>query len=219
MRWCYKCNVSVNTTSSRCPLCYSQLEGNEDDAIFPYVPTVYIKHKLFIKVLLFISFLSSIICTIVNYLISGKIGWAWFVIAGIMSFWVTFIIGIKGRHHIIRMMFAEVIGILVGSVIWDYLTGFYAWSITYVLPFLSIAYMSVLLFLGIFLKNIFRDYVVYIYLNFLIGIIPLYFVIKNMVTVEWPSMICVIFSIFALLFFAIFNYRQMRNELERRLHI
>ena len=51
MRWCYKCNVSVNTTSSRCPLCYSQLEGNEDDAIFPYVPTVYIKHKLFIKVL------------------------------------------------------------------------------------------------------------------------------------------------------------------------
>ena len=69
------------------------------------------------------------------------------------------------------------------------------------------------------IKNIFKDYIIYIYINCLIGLIPLYFMIKNILTVSWPSVICIIFSILSFLALAIFNYHQMKNELERRLHV
>lgn len=220
MKKCYKCNVSLQSLSSYCPLCNNRIESNElNESIFPVIPTLYIKHKLFLKLLLFISILGCAICTVINYFVSKKIGWAWFVIAGIVSFWITFITGIKRRNHFMKLLFSEVILILVCSVIWDYFTGWHFWSITYVLPFLSISYITTIFFLRLFLKNIVRDYVIYIYINCLIGLVPLYFIIRNRLLVEWPSIVCIIFSVFSLLTLAIFNHHQMKNELERRLHI
>ena len=43
--------------------------------------------------------------------------------------------------------------------------------------------------------------------------------LKDKLTNEWPSIICVIFSILSILILGIFNHKQMKNELERRLHI
>lgn len=220
MKKCYKCNVSISSNAVKCPLCNSAIDDDHvDNSVFPVIPNIYTKNKLFFKLLLFVSVFGCVICTIINYIINRKIGWSWFVIAGIISFWLTFITGIKKRHHFIKLLFSEVLLILVASILWDYFTGWYFWSITYVLPFLSIAYIVTLFFLRIFLKNIFRDYVIYIYINSLIGLIPLYFVIKNVLAVRWPSIVCVVFSLFSILALAIFNHRQMKNELERRLHI
>jgi hypothetical protein len=220
MKKCYKCNVLINTKVQKCPLCNGSIEeGEKGENIFPIIPNIYIKHKLFFKLLLFLSVLGSFISLIVNYLVSNKISWSWFVIAGIASFWMTFITGIKKRHNFMNLLFFEALIILISSIIWDYFTGWYFWSITYVLPFLCIAYITILFFLRIFLKNIFKDHVIYIYINSLIGLMPLYFILRNRLSIKWPSIVCVIFSIFSILVLAIFNHKQMKNELERRLHI
>lgn len=220
MKKCYKCNVFINSKVSKCPLCKSNLEDSIDgDNIFPVIPNIYKKHKLFFKSLLFLSILGSILCLIINYLVSDRISWAWFVIAGIASFWITFITGIKKRNNFMTLLFLEVIIVLVASIVWDYFTGWHFWSITYVLPFICIAYITLLFFLRIFLKNIFKEHIIYIYINSLIGLIPFYFILRDKLVVKWPSVCCVIFSIFAILILAIFNHKQMKNELERRLHI
>ena len=220
MKKCYKCDCIINSNVPKCPLCKSNIEDdNKDESVFPIIPNMYAKHTLVLKLLLFISIFGCVICFFINYIINKKIGWSWFVIAGIFSFWVTFITGIKRRHHFMRLLFAEVILLLVASILWDYFTGWHFWSVTYVLPFLCISYVTVLFFLRIFLKNIFRDYVIYIYVNSLIGLVPLYFILRNLLVVRWPSIVCIIFSIFSILALAIFNHRQMKNELERRLHI
>lgn len=220
MKKCYKCNVLVNSSKPICPLCKNKLDNDKkDESVFPIIPNMYKKHKLFLKCLLFISILGSIVCMIINYLVSKEISWSWFVIAGIVSFWITFIIGIKQRNNFMTLLFVEVILVLISSIIWDYFTGWYFWSITYVLPFLCIAYISTLFFLRIFLKNIFKDHIIYIYINSLIGLVPLYFILRDKLTITWPSIACVIFSILSILALAIFNHNQMKNELERRLHI
>ena len=118
-----------------------------------------------------------------------------------------------------KLLFSEVMIILIASLLWDYFTGWHLWSVTYVLPFLSIAYITTLFFLRLFVKNVFKDYVIYIYINSLIGITPLYFILKGTLNNEFPSIACVLFSICSILALAIFNHRQMKNELERRLHI
>ncbi|MBE6139409.1 MAG: hypothetical protein E7174_02765 [Firmicutes bacterium] len=220
MKKCYKCNVSINSNISKCPLCKSNIEDNaNEESVFPIIPNLYMKHKLFYKCLLFISILSSVLCIIINYLVSDKISWACFVVAGIISFWITFVIGVKNRNNFMRLLFAEMILILIASIIWDYFTGWHFWSITFVLPFLCISYISTLFFLRIFLKNIFKDHIIYIYINCLIGLIPLYFIFKDFLSIKWPSIVCITISILAILALAIFNHKQMKNELERRLHI
>lgn len=220
MKNCYKCNVKVNSKVAKCPLCNSNLEDQgKDECVFPVIPNIYIRHKFYLKILLFISILGCLLCTIINYLVSDKISWSCFVVAGIISFWVTLIVGIKQRNNFIRLLFTEAILILIASIVWDYFTGWHYWSITYVLPFLSIAYITTLFFLRIFSKNIFRDYIIYFYINSLIGITPLYFLLRNLVSVKWPSIVCINVSILSILILAIFNHKQMIKELERRLHI
>lgn len=220
MKKCYKCNVSVNSSKPICPLCGGHIEGDSmNESVFPIIPNMYIKHKLIVRLLLFLSVFGCILCTIINYFISKKIGWSLFVIAGIISFWITFIIGIKRNNNFMKLLFAEVMLVLIASIVWDYFTGWHFWSVTYVLPFLCMAYIATLFILRLFLKNIFKDYIIYIYINSLIGLVPLYFVLRDKLTVEWPSILCIVFSIVTILALAIFNHRQMKNELERRLHI
>ncbi|MBQ7136512.1 MAG: hypothetical protein IJO43_00865 [Bacilli bacterium] len=220
MKKCYKCNVSINTNVDKCPLCDNALTGKkEGDNIFPIIPSIYTKNTIFLKLLLFASILGCVICSIINLLVSGEVGWAWFVIAGIVSFWITFMTGIKKRNHFMKLLFSEVMVVLVSSVLWDYFTGWHLWSVTYVLPFLCIAYITALFFLRFFIKNIFKDYVIYIYINALIGLIPLYFILRGTLSNEWPSVFCVLFSVCVILALAVFNHRQMKNEIERRLHI
>lgn len=220
MKKCYKCNIFANSDSSVCPLCGTHLEGKSSEkSVFPVIPNMYKKHKLVVRLLLFLSVFGCVLCTVINYLISRKIGWSLFVIAGIVSFWITFAIGIRRRNNFMRLLFGEVMLVLIASVIWDYFTGWHFWSVTFVLPFLCIAYIAALFFLRIFLKNVFKDYIIYIYINSLVGLVPLYFILRNRLTIEWPSILCVLFSIVTILALAIFNHRQMKNELERRLHI
>lgn len=220
MKNCYKCNVRINSSIPRCPLCNNNIEDNgHNESVFPIIPNIYNNHRIFFQLLLFASIFGCVVCMVINFIINKKIDWSWFVIAGILSFWMTFITGVKKRHHFMKLLFSEVILILIASILWDYFTGWHFWSVTYVLPFLSIAYITTLFFLRLFLKNIFKDYVIYIYINSLVGLIPLYFIIRGLLNVRWPSIMCVIFSIFSILALAIFNHRQMMNELERRLHI
>ena len=220
MKKCYKCNVSINSSIAKCPLCNSNIEDDElDESVFPIIPSLYAKNKLFLQLLLFISVLGCAICMVINFIVSKEFGWSWFVVAGALSFWITFIIGIKKRNHFMKLLFSEVILVLISSLLWDYFTGWHFWSVTYVLPFISISYITTLFFLRLFIKNIFKDHVIYIYINSLIGLIPLYFILRGTLSNEWPSILCVLFSICSILALAIFNHRQMKNELERRLHI
>lgn len=219
MKKCYKCNVNINTINTKCPLCKSSIDDDICDPVFPVIPNMYTKHSLVFKLLLFLSIFGCILCTIINQLVSKKVSWSLFVIAGIISFWITLTVSMKRRNNFMKLLFAEVILILISSIVWDYFTGWYFWSITYVLPLLCISYVSTLFILRIFIKNIFENYIIYIYINLLIGLVPLYFILKDKLTNEWPSIICVIFSILSILILGIFNHKQMKNELERRLHI
>ena len=62
---CHKCNVYINTSVSKCPLCHNPLEKNEGIDVFPIPNFDYKKHNLFIKLLN-----SLVITTFIIYLIN-----------------------------------------------------------------------------------------------------------------------------------------------------
>lgn len=219
MKKCYKCNVIVNSSLNKCPLCQNEIKhGKSKECVFPIIPTIYKKHKLLYKMLSFISLFGSIICITINSIVSKEISWSWFVIAGILCFWITLITAIKRRNHFMKLLFTEFNLIVIITILWDYFTGWHLWSINYVLPFTCISYIIAMFIMRIFFKYYIKDHIIYITLNCLIGIIPLLLILIDVVTVEWPSMISVILSIFMVLLLAIFNRKSFTKELTRRFH-
>ena len=59
---------------------------------------------------------------------------------------------------------------------------------------------------------------IYITLNCLIGIIPLFLLVFKVVTVTWPSIISGLISILVVALLAIFNRKSFTKELTRRFH-
>lgn len=218
MNNCPKCGINLKTRTNRCPLCHNKIEINNDYSIYPKIRPRYRFPILLKRILLLTSLCGIIFSLIINYLISKKLSWSIFVILGIASFLITFSLGMKKRHSFTKLLFAEVISIITLSITWDYFTGFHKWSLIYVLPLICISYTLTFLIFRIF-TNINKDFVIYTYLNSLIGLIPLYFIIKRNINPLWPSYVSAFTSIFALLFLLVFNHHTIENELERRLHI
>ena len=208
----------LKTNSNVCPLCHNKIDLKQKDSIYPELKT-YSNYNLLIRLSLFITICGIIFSLLINYWVNKEISWSVFVILGILSFWLTFSTGINRKHNFMRILFTEILSIMILSIIWDLLTGFHKWSLMFVLPLLCIAYTITFLIIRIFTRQTRKEYILYIYLNSLIGLIPLYFIIVNKLSILIPSYISVSISIFALIFLFIFNQRTLEDEIERRLHI
>ncbi len=219
MNKCPKCNVILHINEDTCPLCHNPIELKESNSIYPKIKSKYYSPKLFIKIMILLSTLGIIFSCSINYLVNQKLSWSIFVILGIISFWLTFIINTKYTKSFIKKLFIEILFIIILSIIWDKSTGFHKWSITYVLPFLCSSYTITFLIIRIFTSKATKEYVLYTYLNSLIGFIPLYFIIHKSINPLWPSYLSIITSIFAICFLFLFNRKTLESEIERRLHI
>lgn len=219
MRKCLKCNVNIASSTSVCPLCNTPIEPGATEDVFPKFSYNYKHHNLLLNILKVCSIIAIVLCLFLNFTINRSISWAWFVIAGILSFWLTLVTALKGRKHFMKMLFAEMLLIIIVSILWDYFTGFNFWSINYCLPFLCSIYTISILLMRIFRTNLAKDFIFYATINSMIGLVPGILLILNKVTVVWPSYISVIISVIILVFLTVFNKRQVKNELERRFHI
>ena len=219
MSKCYKCNVTINSNTDICPLCKSRLEVNNSFDVFPELENKYKKHSLVISILRLCSLIAICVCLFINYIISNEISWSSFVIISIICFWLTLVTALRDRKSFLKMMFAEIFLAIISSIFWDILTGWHMWSINYVFPFLCAIYSIIMLIMRIFIKNNIKDNFSYITFNSAMGLLPGILLLFDIVTVSWPSYICVITSIVILLFIYTFNKRQLKNEIKRRLHI
>ena len=219
MKKCYKCNVTVNSSLSKCPLCQNEIEhGKSETCVFPIIPTIYKKHRLLYKILSFISIFGAIMCLVINNIVSKEISWSWFVIAGILSFWLTLMTAIKRRNHFMKLLFTQFNVIIIINIFWDVVTGWNMWSINYVFPFICISYIIAMFIMRIFFKYYIKDYIMYITLNCLMGIVPLFLILFSIVSVTWPSIMSGLISIFMVSLLAIFNRKSFTKELTRRFH-
>lgn len=219
MQRCLKCKVDIASDTNICPLCKTPIEKGTTDDVFPRLEYNYKHHSLLLNILKVCSLVAVVLCLFINFTISRSVSWAWFVIAGVFSFWLTLVTALRGRKHFMKMLFAEMLLIIVVSILWDYFTGFNFWSINYCLPFLCSIYTIAIMIMRIFRQNLAKDFIFYATINSMIGLVPGILLILNKVTVLWPSYISVIISIIVLVFLTVFNKKQVKNELERRFHI
>lgn len=222
MKTCEKCGVYVAADRRFCPLCQRELSGEAQpgqEEIFPYLPTYYRQYNLFFRILVFLSFAAGAVSLLINFLIPTKIWWSLIEIAGIACMWVILITAVKKRHNITKGVLyqAVVISVAVGAI--DYLTGFHHWSVNYVIPTLLLFTMLAIVILARVLHSRPEDYLIYLIVNGVLGLVPLVFLLTGWATVRWPSLCCITVSFLSLVGIFVFSKMDPKAELKKRLHI
>lgn len=222
MQYCSYCGVYIRGNKKNCELCGNSLSTDdgrdENPKIYPDIPPAY-EHHLAIRIMLLISIITVVVNFAVYLIFPVNIKWPLFVVFGLLSMWLSLTMVIRKRHNIPKNIMWQVAIVSALSFFWDWRTGFWGWSLDYIIPFACIAAMIVMYVTAKIMKLSIREYIIYSLIDSLFGIIPILFIVFHWINVIYPSIICVGISIIFLSTIFIFHGENIMTELHKRMHI
>jgi hypothetical protein len=222
MLYCNKCRVRVAGSPQRCPLCQWDLSGEAEPEhnVFPVIPPVIAPYKRLITFIAFITIAVAAISVAINIAIpTGGAWWSLFVIAGLGCLWLSFLIINKQYWDIPKNIFIQLFIISIMVLLWDFFTGFYLWSLNFVIPILFGSSMIALAVFAKVRKLKVEDYVLFLVIISVISIFSLLLIIFHVVTIVYPAVICFTISIISLASLLLFEGKSLLKELQRRMHV
>lgn len=222
MSKCPHCHVSVKGDWRTCPLCQQPLEIKETDERIPSsfieVPLQFNREKA-IRIFLRLSLLIVLLYFIVRYFWAFQFFGLEYVLLGLMITWTNIVFLVRKRRNIAKAINYILFFVSLASVYLDYIDGWEGWSITFVVPILSISAL-IAIFISIRVVNLrVGDYVLYLQLAAIVGLVPLVFLIMDWVAHPLPSIVSVVFSFTMFVSVFVRYRRRVIKELKKRMHI
>ena len=223
MSICPDCKASIIGDWEECPLCASQLileeeEEKKTSSSFLQLPLKFNRQKA-IQSFIRLSLILVLLYFIVHFFWGFQFFGLEYVLFGLFITWTLVVIMLRKRQNIAKAIMYILFFISVVTIYFDYLNGWLSWSLTFVIPILSI---SALLAMSISIQvaNLkVEDYVLYLQLAATVGLVPLVFLIMDWVGHPLPSIISVVFSLIVFVV-VLLRYRMMLiRELQKRMHI
>ena len=220
---CKKCNVKINTSVKKCPLCQNELEeditfGNFESNVFPYVESTK-KSNLWQRIIGLIFLVIVVLCTAIDLIGNQILTWSIFADLAVLCIGASIAIGIEKKRSLAGILFYEYIFLLPISYYWDKLTGMHNWAFNYVIPILSIIFIIANFVLRLVFRRDFMKYFRNIFCSAIIGILCMVFYLHTISNVLVPAAISCILGGIAILSIAVFDGYKVWTELMKRLHI
>lgn len=219
MQQCRKCKVSVNGNKRCCPLCQGELLGASSENAYPHFHIPKYSKNLLMKLISFIAISLIIISLAVNLMVPTNMWWSLFAIGGVISAWITATVAIRYRRKLFKNITRQLFIVTIFAVIWDLSTGWLGWSIDYVLPISCMASMLSMYLLSKIMKIPVNEYILYLILDGVYGIVPVIFIFTGVLKIIYPSVICVACSLISIVALLIFEGKNMREEISKKMHL
>lgn len=219
---CHKCKVKVAGSPQQCPLCQGDLTGpgESEGNIFPLIPSPSGSFKRLLSLIAFGTIAVAAISVAVNIALPDSgVWWSLFIIAGLASLWLSFLMINRQWWDIPKNIFRQLMLISLLVLLWDYFNGFYKWSLNFVIPILFSCSMVALAVFAKVRKLRVEDYSLFLGFISVISIFSLLLVLFHVVTIIYPALICFTLSIISLAFLLIFEGKSLWKELQRRMHL
>lgn len=221
MYYCEKCKVYAAGSPRACPLCQGPLSGEADmeGNIYPDIPFGGKPYQLLFRALTLATVIAVAVCIAVLLCLPAHKAAPLAVMAGLASGWLAVGTAIKKRGKPLKAVFWQVCVISVLVLAWDYGTGRRGWSLDFVLPILYICTMIAMAVIARVLHMGPSDYLLYLVMNILLGLVPLVLRLCGVLRIVYPAAICTAVSVIFLAGLILFQGSALKGELLRRLHL
>lgn len=224
MKKCEICNISFETNRKSCPFCKSILkevsESNFQD--YPKYLEVVKRKTIVEKIFIFLSIVAFIVCAIANYY-DFKAGhhylWSVLVYIGIILLWILIrgiIISKRNFSSRLAYMMALLDLLFISIETFNKHVFELNWSITYMIPFLMIAYLTTIMLIVIIRPKRFPDFFANIMFFSIIATLFGLLVVFNKVSVDWPSIVACLYGIFIIIGIFLFPSKKTKDEFKKR---
>lgn len=219
MRRCPDCAVDVEGNWSTCPLCGTATVGEVVPGPLADAPLRYSQRRL-----LRALFLTSLALIGLSFLaqplfspgVPGVLRSVWL---GLVAMWLVVLMAVRKRRNPAKSTVYLVVLVGLVSVYWDYLAGWGAWSVTYVVPILCGSSVLAVLIIVRLMRIEVGEHIVYTGLTVLLGLVPLLLLALGLVTTALPSLLCGGLSVLAMLLIRLLRGRDVDHEVAKRLHL
>jgi len=218
---CEKCGVRVTGSPPCCPLCQGPLAGEPDGTgdVYPDIPFAGKPHQLLFRLLVLGTVTAAVACIVILFCLPEHSAAALSGLAGLASGWLTVGIAVKKRSKPLKAVFWQVCLLSLLALAWDHGTGWRGWSLDYVLPVLYLCTMLAMAVTARLLHLSSSDYLLYLFLNILLGLVPLALLRYGVLRVVYPAVACAAVSLVLLAALILFEGPALKSELLRRLHL
>lgn len=219
MKICDKCEISVRTDQETCPLCQGPLSGEAEPAAYPDMRTEFKRSAYVYKIVLFACVSISLLSLMLNVLLPKGGWWSRYVVFGLACLYLCVQTAMNKRHNIPKTITNETLFVIVLSVVWDLIVGWHGWSIDYAIPITCIVAMASMAIVAQVMHIPASDYVFWLGINILFGIVPLAFWLFGLTDILLPTLFCITLSVISLAAVIIFHGGDIWQEMVKRLHI
>lgn len=220
MRFCAHCGVKLANDNPKCPLCDMDTEKISDDFSLDYP---YIKSRFTRGLLIrMISFMAVVFCAtsfLIDHLVPTGSPWAFITIVVIVYVWISAMNLLRHTPNPASITLFQLFGI--GGLVFfvDLFTGFYRWSINFVIPFLIIA-AAIATTLMIAIRPMkYRAFTIYQLVIAALGVLSVFLWVFGYSEIEWPVVTAAGVSTLCFATMLVFSYRRTRHELKKRFHV
>ncbi len=218
MRYCRNCSVDVRGDRDTCPLCHNSIQVTGVDSSptpYPNIP-LQLKRHLAIRILIFLSIITIALSFFIYWIWPSAVNWPLLVLFGIGSTWLIVGAIIRKRHNIAKTIVYQIAILSLISVFWDYRIGWSGWSVTYAIPMICIsALLSMFIAVRVMALNL-LDYILYLMVASLLGLVPLVFLLMKWVDRPIPSVVSISLSFVMLVAVIVFRGNAIVAELKKK---
>ncbi len=221
MNQCTNCNVWIE--DGTCPLCLQYMpEEMLDRKVnrYPiYQPTNQrVRNAFFLRLMIFISVVILSASLLINIFLTPQFFWVYYVAAAIFYLLVAINHTIISSAHMGAKIVYQVISLTGLVIVIDILSGFWRWSVNFIVPFLIITATLVTTIIIVKKRMHWNEYVGFILTLILLGFLPIGIFFTGVSTIFWPSIITSVYASLTFLGFWLFSYKIFKEELIRRFH-
>lgn len=224
MKKCENCNISFETNRKSCPFCKSILkeESVSNFQEYPKYKEVVKKRTIIEKIFVFLSLVAVIVCAIANYydIRAGHTYlWSVLVFIGIVLLWVLVRgIIISKRNFSSRLAYVMALLDLMMISIETFNNQKFEldWSITFLVPFFMIAYLTTIMLIVIIRPKRFPDFFANIMFFSLVSALFGLFIVFKLVSVDWPSIVACLYGVFIIIGIFLFPSKKTKEEFKKR---
>lgn len=225
MKKCTKCNIEINTHKLHCPLCYSELEG-ENDAHFnaPFAtPTshdkTYHSNNFLLKLFAFITLAIVVLTVSINLLVNPRVLWCLIVAAGLLYVWVLITHTILSRRSNLEKIFFQFLSILLVVFTTNEISGGNNWFWNYFTPSAALTTVTVLLFILLVNKKRSDFAFSFFIMSLLLIALSTTLILTHTDTFKLLNIINIIYSSLFATGIIIFGHKHLLRSLQKNFHI